>query len=246
MKKMVSILLAMALLCSLAGCGESSIEMQATSAGKQEAQSMLSETYEQAVPALLVSPVYPEMPQYPNENDFVNADGSLREDFNTAYDAWWAGLQKQRDQKSGYADGMEGFLTDSVCQFLGNAGMENRVYSPLNVYLALAMLCELTDGQSREQILSLLGTNSIETVREKAKALWNANYRDDGIVKSVLSSSIWLNENVNYIPSTLDTLAKEYFASSFQGKMGSKEYNQMLQTWLNEQTGGLLAEQAAG
>ena len=43
----------------------------------------------------------------------------------------------------------------------------------------------------------------------------------------------------------MQNLANYYYASSFSGTMGSTEYNKMLQDWLNEQTGGLLEEQAS-
>jgi serpin B len=35
-------------------------------------------------------------------------------------------------------------------------------------------------------------------------------------------------------------LKNNYYASTFQGEMGSPDYNKALQSWLNEQTGGLL------
>ena len=44
----------------------------------------------------------------------------------------------------------------------------------------------------------------------------------------------------------LDALADTYYASSFRGEMGSAAFNSALQSWLNEQTGGLLEEQAGG
>ena len=40
----------------------------------------------------------------------------------------------------------------------------------MNVYMALAMLAEVTDGESRRQILDLLGSSSLEDTREQAKA----------------------------------------------------------------------------
>jgi len=43
----------------------------------------------------------------------------------------------------------------------------------------------------------------------------------------------------------MDTLADTYYASSYRGEMGSAEFNKALQDWLNEQTGNLLADQAA-
>ena len=63
---------------------------------------------------------------------------------------------------------------------------------------------------------------------------------------SVLASSVWLDDGVGYVQKTLDTLAQDYYASSFSGEMGSDSYNKALQNWLNEQTGGLLQERASG
>lgn len=133
-------------------------------------------------------------------------------------------------------------LVDALA--LGDGGTENKVCSPLNIYFALGMLAELTDGSSRQQILDLLGHDSIDTLRAQARALWNANYNDDGMLTSVLASSLWLNEDVPFVQSTLDTLADTYYASSYQGEMGSAQLDQALQAWLNDQTGGLLKEAA--
>lgn len=205
---------------------------------------------------------YPEMAPYPERTpsppleDFIDSSGNIdwegysdhqnayNQAYSQAYDAWWTDRMAQLDQPEGYADGLEGFFTASIRQFLSGAEGENRVYSPLNVYMALAMLAELTDGNSRQQILDLLGSGSIEDLREQASALWNANYIQDGVNFSVLASSLWLNENVSFVQETMETLAETYYASSYQGTMGSAEFNQALQDWLNEQTGGLLEEQA--
>lgn len=144
----------------------------------------------------------------------------------------------------GYAAGLESYFASGIRQFLSGAETANKVYSPINVYMALAMLAEVTGGSSRQQILDLLGSGSIEALRTQATAVWNAQYRDEEAVTSVLASSLWLNEDVNFVPSTMDTLADIYYASSYRGEMGSDGFNRALQSWLNEQTRGLLAEQA--
>ena len=143
-----------------------------------------------------------------------------------------------------YADGLEGYFAASIRQFLAGAETANKVYSPVNVYMALAMLAEVTGGSSRQQILDLLGSGSIEALRTQAASVWNAQYRDGDAVTSILASSLWLNEDVSFVPSTMDTLAETYYASSYRGEMGSDGFNRALQSWLNEQTRGLLTEQA--
>lgn len=145
----------------------------------------------------------------------------------------------------------DGITTPDRCfealtaQFLSGAGEENAVLSPVNIYMALAMLAELTDGESRAQLLDLIGSQDIEAVREQAQAIWRACSMDVEEIQSVLASSVWLRDDLGYVQETMDTLAETYYASSYRGEMGSAEINRAIQSWLNEQTRGLLEEQAA-
>ena len=144
----------------------------------------------------------------------------------------------------GAGKGLEAFFTDSAAEILSGAGRENRVYSPLNTCLALAMLAELTGGESRAQILSLLGADSIETLRTRANHIWNANYRDDGFSKCIPAGSVWLNESFPLKEEPLKILAESYYSSSFRGEMGSPGYLDCMKDWLSEATGGMLDAQA--
>lgn len=180
-------------------------------------------------------PEYPAMTQYPAD---PNHDWD-------AYDAWETAY-RERVGLQYRSDGLERFVTESIQEFLTGVDGENRVYSPLNVYMALAMLAELSDGSSRQQILDVLGCDSIESLRTQAGNLWNANYCDDGTVTSLLASSLWLSDSVTFKQETLDLLSNTYYASAFRGTMGTAAFDQALQDWLNAQTGGLLAEQVGG
>lgn len=217
---------AMLLPLGLAGCGETqSVQVQ------------------KCPDAAVRQADYPEMAPYPDESEFFRSDGSFDDEgFSKVFDAWHDSRQALRSETD--LSSLTPFLSKSIPAFLSGAGGENRVYSPLNVYMALAMLSELTDGETRQQVLDLLGVKDLAALRAQASALWNANYCDDGAVTSILASSLWLNDTLNFVPKTLDTLAETYHASTYQGVMGSDALNQALQNWLNEQTGGLLKDQA--
>lgn len=185
---------------------------------------------------------YPELTPYPDiRNEEMQGDALI-----DAIKAW---QDEQSQQKASYeilSPNLNSFLMSSIPEFLSDAGTENRVYSPINVYMALSMLAELTDGDSRQQILDLVGTDSIDTLRKETNAVWNAHYSDDGRLTSILSSSIWLNENVGFNESVMKTLSGNYYASSYRGNMADPEFTKMLQTWLNENTGGMLKDQIDG
>ena len=191
----------------------------------------------QTASAAIVEAEYPDRAPYPKSNPLTGMPDEA------AYDAWWE-ENRALNQLPVDNESMTDYYAATMAQFLGDNGGANAVYSPLNLYLALAMLAECTDGDSRGQILALLGVNDLEALRAQAGNLWNANYRDDGHLTSLLANSVWLRDSLTYNEDTLNTLADTYYASSHQGEMGSEELNRALQSWLNDNTGGLLEEYA--
>lgn len=137
---------------------------------------------------------------------------------------------------------LDGFLTAALPQFLADADGDNRVCSPLNIYMALAMAAEISGGESRAQLLKLLDADSLEVLEDRADTLWNANYRDDGVSTSILASSLWMRDDSAYSEETLERLRDNYHASSFYGDMSDPRYTEALRDWLNEQTGGQLGD----
>ena len=202
---------------------------------------------EAMAPSRITAAVYPEMTAYPNEQEYIDPVSGVFDDegFSAVLEAWRNDKQAQRNQPEGYTAGTAAFTRRAAEAFLTGVQDKNAALSPLNVYLALGMLTEVTDGESREQLLDLLQADSMETLRNRAGSLWNANYSRDGALTSVLASSLWLDEDLSYRPEPLETLASIYHASAYQGQMGDPAYDAMLREWINEQTGGLL-EEAAG
>ena len=182
--------------------------------------------------AVIAEPEYPEMTQYPE-----NWDDSKQ------YDAWEKDWKAQRMQIKGYENCLDYFVEKTMPQFLSEAGDENLVYSPVNVYMALSMLAEVTDGNSRQQIIDILGVENVDVLRDQVSAVWNACYRNDGTVTSVLANSLWLNQDIRFKKAVMETLADKYYAASYWGEMGSADFNARLREWLNTQTGGLLENQ---
>lgn len=134
------------------------------------------------------------------------------------------------------------FFGSSITQILSGHDRENQTYSPINLYMALSLTAELTAGNSRQQILELLSADSAESLRAQANEIWNACYLDDND-QTLLANSLWLDENLNYHQSVMDTLADSYYTSVYRGKLGSSQTNRAIQTWLNQQTGGLLKKE---
>ncbi len=181
-------------------------------------------------PLALAQAVYPEMPAYPGEG---NRDG---------YEEWSEALRSLRNQPQGYNEGYKAFFKNTAAAFLTADDNQNAVYSPMSLYMVLAMCAETTDSGTRQQLLEVLAAQDIDTLRRDAKGVWQTSYVDDGMAKCVLANSLWMNYQIPYNQAVLDTLASEYYASAFSGDPASREYNELLQSWLSEQTDDLLAD----
>ncbi len=138
------------------------------------------------------------------------------------------------------------YLSAALPALLGMESQDNLLCSPLNIYMALAMLAQVTAGESRAQVLSALGSSGIDELRARAGELWRASYRDEKQVKRILGSSLWLDRDLTYDRDTLNVLAEDYYASVYQGEMGSDSLNTAYRQWMNDHTGGLLQEQVSG
>lgn len=185
-------------------------------------------------PTALGTASYPKMSKYPNT---LVQYGPV---YDAMYDKWWADV---RNQMSVEVD--SGSITDFafslMAESLNDTDGKNKVISPLNIYMALSVLAETVDGESRNQLLGLLGVTNIEECRSKANKIWNKNYRDDGYRKSILANSLWLNDSIMYKKSAVTNIVDNYYASVFSGTMGSSAFDKKLNNWIKEQTDGVIS-----
>lgn len=198
--------------------------------------SIRNDTVKNKSAILVASADYPEMPEYPDHY------GSNDDEREKKYQEWSDALSALRDQPEGYKDGFDTFFSKSARTFLTDAETDNKVYSPLGLYMALGISAEITDGSSRQQILDVLAQENIDTLRSDSKSIWQANYIDDGMAKCILATSLWTNNNLEYKQAAADSIADNYYSSVFSGDPASEEYSELMRDWLNEQTDGLLTD----
>lgn len=183
--------------------------------------------------AAISVPSAPRIAAYPDSDDYKDPDL-----WRTALDTWMA----QRDTRDAIAQSaaqnLSGFFRSGSQEFLTGSG--NQVWSPINGYIALAMLAETTGGETRQQILTLLGAESMDSLREQVGAVWESVYQDDGKEISVLANSLWLDSDLDYRQEIIDNLSYYHYASVCQGDFGTKRTDKAFQAWLDKNTGGLL------
>lgn len=158
------------------------------------------------------------------------------------FDVWWEERQTREKNVEEAAPSITSFSQRCSREVLSGVDSVNRIWSPINAYIALSMTAELTAGETQEQVMDVLGTSDLEQLRCWISAVWEEVYQDNGREVCVLANSLWLDEEVDYHQDVMDILSHDYYASVYQGDLGSAKTNRAITTWLNNQTGGFLKD----
>ena len=179
------------------------------------------------------------MEEYPDRDDY-----ETWEEWKVVLDQWDARQDARSTAMEQAAASLTPFFQQGSQLILSGNRSENQIWSPINAYVGLSMAAELASGDSRQQILDLFGVSDIEALRSQVSSVWEEINRDDGNEICVLANSLWLEEGLIYNQDTMDNLSYHYYASIYEGDLGSKKINKAISAWLNNNTGGLLKDSA--
>ncbi len=127
---------------------------------------------------------------------------------------------------------------------------ENAAFSPVSVYMALALAAECSDGQTREEILEALDM-SYEEISEFTGILYALSneehyyYPEYSQKKAVsafseLNNSIWLDGDVRINKKNALAFAENFNADIFDVDFESGEANKVIKQYIDEKTRGLI------
>lgn len=123
---------------------------------------------------------------------------------------------------------------------VNSADGKNVLYSPVNVFAALAILAEAASGNTEAELLSLIGTDSVEKAGSAYYTLYNKVSKDSEEANLLLGSSLWLNENYPHREDCAELIADRYFADIFSGNFADSAFTDSLKSWLSRKTNGFL------
>ncbi|MBR1814328.1 MAG: hypothetical protein IJ773_10955 [Lachnospiraceae bacterium] len=117
---------------------------------------------------------------------------------------------------------------------------KNLVWSPLSAYAAVAIMAELTETETREQLLRAVQYEEMPALRNQVVSMLRANTVDDGRMVSRPMFSLWINNIWDIHYDIINEIAKAYNINVFAGTAGDGAYSNALRNWINEQTNDFL------
>ncbi len=182
---------------------------------------------------LLASPPDTEYAVYP-----LVAPGGNWDEYERLEREWNAALSERRavGETAASTGSFAGKLFRELLEANPN---ENVVFSPASVYVSLGMLAEVSDGETRAQILAALDMPNMGALRKGVSDLLKAESNDDGQSVSETANSIWVKKGVRFNTDTLNALAGIYGTSAYWGDPEDKAFEKAFRDWINESTGGM-------
>ena len=153
-------------------------------------------------------------------------------------------LLEENPVDSGFYEILNQFAVRSGALALGSGS--NEAYSPLSLYLALAVASEGAGGENKEQFLQVLGVEGKEEeyLRKQCNMLLNQLY---GIqypyYKCDVSNSLWLSGDIRWKNDFTKTAVSDYYASLYQVDFKDPQTGKQMGAWVKERTKGVIDPQ---
>ena len=135
-------------------------------------------------------------------------------------------------------------LTDfSVDYFKTALDKENTVVSPLSLMIALQMVRMGSNGNTRDELDSLLKLDD-DTLNANIKYLLEqANNSSDPRIKTLISNSFWVNNKLDVrVNKNYTDLLQNKFNATIQGIAFDESGKEMINSWIENNTEGIIKD----
>ena len=131
------------------------------------------------------------------------------------------------------------FSFNSSAKVLADAD-GNACYSPISLYMALALLTSGTDGEVQDELTALLGEEDTAYLSEQMGKLFRRMYTNNEISKLYMTNSLWINEEYPVKKEYTDNAMENFYAAVNNIDFSDPEAGGMISQWISDNTEGLL------
>lgn len=140
-----------------------------------------------------------------------------------------------------FLNGLETFAFTSSSLVLSSASREeNALFSPLSLYMALALAAETASGETQEEFIRALSMPDLDLISQETGKLFRNIYTHNEFGRLTLANSLWLAHDVEFKQPFLDKAASDYYAHSFRINFSSNDAANQISDWISQHTGGRL------
>ena len=161
------------------------------------------------------------------------------DDFNTSRE-----VREQNPVDDNFIKALNEFTYKTSANILTDAG-KNINYSPISLYYALSLAASGAEGETKDQLLALLGVSDKEVLSEQCGNLYRRLYKDNEIGKVKIANSLWMDDEFKGKPiifkdDFVRQAAENFYASSHSVDLASVKTGRDMADWISKNTNGRL------
>jgi serpin B len=158
------------------------------------------------------------------------------------YDDWdsYRRIRQENPLEEDFLSALDAFSYKTAAAVL-SSGEGNANFSPLSLYFALAIAGSGAGGETRAQILDLLGVDSVDTLYRECSRLYRRLYLDDGLSSLKIANSLWLGKNAVFRDAFVSNAVSNFYAPAFSIDFADPNAGKMMGSWIAENTNGTLS-----
>ncbi len=131
------------------------------------------------------------------------------------------------------------FSSKSASMILGNE-QRNSCYSPLSLYMALAMLSTGAAGETQNELLTLLKQDDTAYLSEQMGKLYRLMYKNNDISTFFMTNSLWMNDDFEIKKTFVDNAMKNFYTAANTLDFNDTKAEETISSWINDNTNKLL------
>jgi len=172
---------------------------------------------------------------------------------------WDYSREKRQKLTETFADAYNTFAVETAAELLKSKN-DNIVYSPISLYYALALAASGAEGATQEEILELLGYETLEALTTDCKASFEAlyhvaneennkpnewgEYDTESRYMLTIANSLWADDTLELKESFANGGAENFYTDIFTGDLQSQQVAEVKAEWILERTNGLIEQKA--
>lgn len=121
---------------------------------------------------------------------------------------------------------------------------QNIFISPTSIYLALSMVLNGADGDTKNEMAEVLHVDlkDLESINESNNAFLHAVNQKDFKAELEIGNSLWIKEGYPFLQSYMDRVTKYFLADLFEVDFTQEKTKDELNRWVSEKTNGKIKE----
>lgn len=148
-------------------------------------------------------------------------------------------LREQNAVDESIINSIKEFSAESASTILSGK-KDNACYSPISLYMALAMLSTGAKGETQDELLTLLREDDTEYLSEQMGKLFRLMYVDNEMSKLYMTNSLWMNGDEEFNQEFVDNAMISFYAASNKLDFNDSEAGEVISSWISDNTNGLL------